>query len=191
MKWRVYVCFWSLLIVSSSLTFASDKAIKSGASPSVAEVDLHELITQYRPQVAGSVDIVLFRKLSFSGDVIAMPERRKSAYVNRLVNNFSKGEALAPLAHGIELLSSEGGRINVYVTEELVPMIQQDLMVGDQISVSAYHAYTSDYGPGLIVYAYERHSPPAWKARFMRWIDKFMNATDNVEAPTLISAGGT
>ena len=190
MKWRLCVSFMSLLIVSSSLTFASDKAIKSGVSPVIAVVDLHELITQYRPRVAGSVEIALFRKLIFSGDVIAMPERRKSAYVNRLVNNFSKEEALAPLAHGIELLSSEGGRINVYVTEELVPMIQQDLMVGDQISVSAYHAYTSDYGPGLIMYAYERHSPVAWKLKLMRWIDRFMNTSANTENRTLMPAGG-
>jgi hypothetical protein len=187
----VCVPFLSFIIFYSGFTVASDTEVKPRFTQAATKVDLHELITQYRPRLQGSVDIVLFRKLSFTGDVMALPQRRKSGYVNRLINNFSKGESLAPVAQGIELMSSEGASLNVYVVEALVPMIQQNLVVGDRVSVSAYHAYTSDYGPGLIMYAYERHLPLAWSAKFMLWIDEFMNTSSKNEGRTLIPAGGT
>ena len=162
---------FSVLIITllGSFSVLSDETeLPIVANESVKFVELHDLITQYRPLKEGSVDITLFKKLQTQGVVQEMPSARKSKYINGLVQRFGNG-AVAPITHGFLIATEQGEVINIYLMPELIEMVQRDLKTGDEVKLSVFHAYTSDYGPGLLAYAYEQQAPPSLKERFLNW----------------------
>lgn len=133
--------------------------------------DLDLMLETFKPSRKGDVNITLFRKLMFEADMVDMPYKRKTGYVKKLFNDFANLNEIA-LEYGMTVQSKKGAAVTLYVLDELVSHIDTQLQAGDQVTFYAYHAYNSDYGPGLVVHAFQQSVPPSVWQRLKQWFEK-------------------
>lgn len=146
----------ALLMSSSMVSVAwAEEALSSGNdfSKGATAYELDYMLDTFKSASKGKVEITLFKKVSFDADILAMPEVRKSAYMQQLLDDLVP--AKITVSEGMMVRSKQGKAYNLYVLDELLEQITNDLKVGDQVTFYGYHAYSSFYGPGLLMYAYD------------------------------------
>lgn len=139
------------------------------------QVNFDDMLEHYRPARSGTVDITLFRKIKFEAVVVELPLPRKHKYLANLLHQFG-GENPPKVTMGLVLMSSGGKEWSVYIIDELVPQVNRLVRPGDKVKFYSYHAYTSDYGPGLVVSAFERHPRPSWWDKTKQWLHDYRDS---------------
>jgi hypothetical protein len=168
---NIYKYLVVILLLSSLINTAHAELPEA-----IPQYNFDTMLEEFRPSRKGTVEITLFKKLQFNAEISELPEPRKSTYLKNLLAQFS-GNPNLKASMGMMAKSAKGKQWNVYVLDELVPQINALLHLGDQVSLQAYHAYNSDYGPGLLVYAFERLDPPGfWQHASQQaktWVRRF------------------
>ena len=156
-----FISCWCCVIalsVSSLLALplnANEALLANSDAPSeIAHHDLDTLIDHFKSSKKGDVEIAMFRKLSFSGTVEELPFARQHNYLSRTIARIAPQSKIVA-TQGIRLASATGQSLVVYIIDELAVGMNTQLQVGDRVDFNAYHAYSSFYGPGLLVYSWQ------------------------------------
>jgi hypothetical protein len=157
------------LLISTIILCSLIIGVHADTAPITPNYNFDTMLEEFRPQRGGTVEITLFKKLQFEAELNELPSPRKSEYLKNLLAQFS-GNPHLKASMGMMMKSAKGKLWNVYVLDELAPQINEQLKVGDQLTLQAYHAYNSDYGPGLLVYAFERHAAPDFWQQAKTWV---------------------
>ncbi len=154
-----------LLVVSMSVILGASSHVAASPKTEAKKYEIYdfdELLDTFRPSRKGGVDIPFFRKIQFDAEILELPQPRRSKYLQQLFRSFG-GEKSPKVTMGIIAKSASGAEWNLYIADELVPAARELLVLGDKVTFYTYHAYTSDFGPGLVVHAFDRHARPnAW-----------------------------
>lgn len=159
--YRVTMIFVALLFFTHPVWAFDDSAYTPYA--------LDQLLDEFKASRPGEVEITLFKPLRFDAEVVALPTPKQTAYVQRLIRDFSQGEP-ATVTHGMRVRSAEGRDYSLYVMDELVPQANELMIPGDQATFYVYHAYNAQNGPGLILKSFLRHPRPTLWDKASAWL---------------------
>ena len=134
-------------------------------------LDFDIMLEHFRPTRKGDIEIAMFKKIQFEAEISALPTQRKSSYLKKLLANFV-GDNPPSVTMGMMAKSKKGKTWNLYVLDELVPKANELLQPGDKVTLYVYHAYTSDYGPGFVVHAFDRHARPTLWRKTKAWFNE-------------------
>ena len=176
-----FISCWCCVIALSvfsllALPLNANQALlaNSDAPSEIAHHDLDTLIDHFKSSKKGDVEIAMFRKLSFSGTVEELPFARQHNYLSRTLARFAPQSKIVA-TQGIRLASTSGQSLAVYIIDELAVGMNTQLQVGDTVDFNAYHAYSSFYGPGLLVYSWQaqqvKSSGSGFGSGWFDWIE--------------------
>ncbi len=165
---RLITILFLLLMIQTPL-FANKPADESSSDPrsGVTQQDFDYMIDNFRSK-KGKVEITFFRKLYFDAEIVTLPEPRKSKYLQGLLREFG-GETPPSVSELMDVRSINGTEYHLYVVDELLTQVKELLRKGDKVTFYSYHAYNSPYGPGLLVYAFDRHAKPTLLNQAKQW----------------------
>jgi len=166
---RLFAILFLTLMLQAPL-FAREQFNENNSDPrsGAVQYDFDDMIKTFRSK-AGKVEITLFRKLRFDAKVIELPSPRKTKYLQQLLQDF--GGATPPtVSEVMDVRSANGVKYHLYVVDELVAQVNELLAAGDNVTFYSYHAYNSPYGPGLVVYAFNRHGKRTLLQQTNQWL---------------------
>ncbi len=131
-------------------------------------LDFDFMLEHFRPTRKGDIEIAMFKKIQFEAEISDLPTQRKSTYLQKLLADFTADNPPS-ISMGMMAKSKKGKTWNLYILDELVPQANDLLRPGDKVTLYAYHAYTSDYGPGVVVHAFDRHARPTLWQKTKAW----------------------
>ncbi len=150
-------------LLSPVLSLSAENSTK----PQVEQQNLDEMITHFRSKEK-RIEITLFRPMAFTAQLVSLPEKKKTDYLQGLLHDFVSTNPPS-VTHGMRVRSEQGKEYQLYVADELVPTMQDQLKQGDQLQLQAYHAYNSPNGPALLVYQFERLVKPGVVDQLKAW----------------------
>jgi len=116
---------------------------------------LDHMLTNFKATKAKTVELALFKPISFTATIAELPYKRKHGYLAREIKRFSSNSNIIA-TQGITLASETQQEVSVYIIDQLAQGITTDLTIGDKVNFEAYHVYNSMNGPGLLVYQWEK-----------------------------------
>lgn len=154
-----------------TLLLGLSAAAFSNQQSDIRYVALDSLINDFKSTRENSVEMAMFRKLRFDGVIKEMPFPRQHDYLTQTIARFApESNVVATL--GLTIHSESEQELVLYMIDELKAGMEQHLKVGDKVKFEAYHAYNSDFGPGLVVYSWEKVTEPSALAT---WFDGLFN----------------
>ena len=165
-----FVLSCAAVFFSASL-LAQDNTELDAAREGYRTLDLDHMLQNFKPNKLGDVDITLFKKIQFKGELSQLPEPRLHGYMDKLLVQFG-GPNPPKVTMGMVVISATGAQANLYIQDNLVQQANALLQVGDTVTFFTNHAYNSQHGPGLVVHAFERHARPSisvWQRLQQTW----------------------
>ena len=178
----------SCAVIFSPLLLAQDNTELDTARDGYRLLDLDHMLQTFKPNKLGDVDITLFKKIQFKGELSQLPEPRLHGYMDKLLVKLG-GPNPPKVTMGMVATSATGAQANLYIQDNLVPQANALLQVGDTVTFFTNHAYNSQHGPGLVVHAFERHPRPSlnvWQRLQQTWhqvSQRIRNTMNESEAP--------
>lgn len=143
-------------------------AVEPAAKTTIDYFDVDIMIDEFKATLQDTVELVLFRPIGFTATIKELPYSRKHSYLKRAIQRFAS-ESPIVATKGITVASSTGRTLPVYIIDELADGMNEHLKLDDSVIFEAYHVYNSRFGPGLLVYSWEKQSEPN---RFTQWWNK-------------------
>jgi len=140
-------------------TQSIEKSVNTSASIQNAQqtptYSLDHMLTNFKATKAKTVELALFKPISFTATIAELPYKRKHGYLAREIKRFSPNSNIIA-TQGITLVSETQQEVSVYIIDQLAQGMITDLSIGDSVNFEAYHVYNSMNGPGLLVYQWEK-----------------------------------
>ena len=148
------VCF--ILLFSNSATYADEtqQAASEAKASTIPTYTLDYMLNNFKASKANTVELALFKPISFTANIVELPYSRKHGYLAREIKRFSPNSNIVA-TQGITIASDSKQPLSVYIIDELAAGIEADIAIGDSLNFQAYHVYNSINGPGLLVYQWE------------------------------------
>ncbi len=185
------MCLWAKIVVANDVELVT-KAVddnKSTVTLDQQKIDIYDvdiMIDEFKATLEGTVELVLFRPLGFTATLNEMPYSRKHGYLKRAIENFASESSIVA-TKGITVASATGRTLPVYIIDELAEGMEKHLSLNDEVIFEAYHVYNSKFGPGLLVYSWEKKTEPSiwqqWWATITETLTISDASTDNKRTP--------
>ncbi len=140
---KIKNCF---VVLALLLTQAVSASVVERYQP----VDLDTFIAQQQPLKKGKRFIVQPHGITMQAELMSMPEKKdiKYAYTALMMMNINP---LPSIDHRMFIRSPGGKVIAVYVEEQALSKINNELKVGDKVSFTGYHIYNYRLGPAIVL----------------------------------------
>jgi len=158
---RLHLVSFLILIVFSTHLMASETD-----SSEIPFYELDQMLIEFKATREGTVELSLFRKIKFEGKVVELPYQRKHAYLDQVIRDIAPKSNVVS-TQGLTLASKQQKTLSVYIIDELAGGMNEHLSIGDDVVFESYHVYNSPYGPGLLIYSWEKKVEPNWFQRFL------------------------
>lgn len=158
---RLRLVSFFILIIFSTHLMAAD-AEKS----EIPFYELDQMLVEFKATREGTVELSLFRKIKFEGQVIELPYERQHGYLDKVIRDIAPKSTVVS-TKGITIVSKHDKSLSVYIIDELADGMNEHLNIGDDVAFEAFHVYNSPYGPGLLIYSWEKKVEPNWFQRFL------------------------
>jgi len=165
---RLNILLFRLLLVSFliSIVFSTHLMASETDSSEIPFYELDQMLIKFKATREGTVELSLFRKIKFEGKVIELPYERQHGYLDKVIRDIAPKSTVAS-TQGLTLASKQKKILSVYIIDELADGMNEHLNIGDDVAFEAYHVYNSPYGPGLLIYSWEKKVEPNWFQRFL------------------------
>jgi len=136
------------LIILLILLLANN--VSAAVVDSYQAVDLDRFIAEQQPLQDGKRFIVKPHGVLIQAELMSMPEKKsiKYAYTALMMMNINP---LPSIDHRMFIRSAAGKVIAVYVEEQGLQNINEQLKPGDTVSFSGYHIYNYRLGPAIVI----------------------------------------
>ncbi|OUS02454.1 hypothetical protein A9Q81_08715 [Gammaproteobacteria bacterium 42_54_T18] len=173
---------WAKIVVADNDEVAT-KAVDDNNSTVTLEqkniniYDVDIMIDEFKASMEGTVELVLFRPVGFTATLNEMPYSRKHSYLKRAIENFASESSIVA-TKGITVASATGRTLPVYIIDELAEGMEKHLSLNDEVIFEAYHVYNSKFGPGLLVYSWQKKTAPSMWQQWWATISETLTVSD-------------
>jgi len=165
---RLNVFLFRSLLVSFliSIVFSTHLIAAEIDKDEIPFYELDQMLIEFKATREGTVELSLFRKIKFEGKVVELPYARKHGYLDKVIRDIAPKSTVVS-TKGITIASKQDKSLSVYIIDELADGINTHLSIGDDVVFEAYHVYNSPYGPGLLIYSWDKKFEPNWFQQFL------------------------
>ncbi len=165
---RLNVFLFRSLLVSCliSMVFSTHLMAAEIDKDEIPFYELDKMLIEFKATREGTVELSLFRKIKFEGKVVELPYERKHGYLDKVIRDIAPKSTVVS-TKGITIASKQNKSLSVYIINELADGMNTHLSIGDDVAFEAYHVYNSPYGPGLLIYSWDKKLEPNWFQRFL------------------------
>ena len=176
------MCLWAKIVVADNVEEAT-KAVANN-KPAITKIqqkteifDVDIMIDEFKASMEDTVELVLFRPVGFTATLSEMPYSRKHSYLKRAIENFASESSIVA-TKGITVASATGRKLPVYIIDELAEGMEKHLSLNDEVIFEAYHVYNSKFGPGLLVYSWQKKPAPSMWQQWWATISETLTISD-------------
>jgi len=173
---------WANIVVADNVEVATEAVDDNDSTLTLNQqkIDIYDvdiMMDEFKASMEGTVELVLFRPLGFTATLNEMPYSRKHSYLKRAIENFAS-ESTIVATKGITVASATGRTLPVYIIDELAEGMEKHLSLNDEVIFEAYHVYNSKFGPGLLVYRWEKKPVPSMWEQWWATISEILTVSD-------------
>ena len=176
------MCLWAKIAVADNVEVATKAVVDN--KPAITKMqhkieifDVDIMIDEFKASMEDTVELVLFRPVGFTATLSEMPYSRKHSYLKRAIENFASESSIVA-TKGITVASATGRTLPVYIIDELTEGMEKHLSLNDEVIFEAYHVYNSKFGPGLLVYSWQKKPAPRMWQRWWATISEILTVSD-------------